>query len=311
MNATDLVKDRRLLVHLSIAVIVLTGIIGAGILFTSHEEASSSDLETPPELARIAVAPTPTVRPHTPTPVVTPVPPTEVPTPLATDPPVTDAPATDTPPAVTDPPVVYNPPPVPEPGDSSSLRVWSNGDSTSYFMSASFLQLMTARGATQVQPAPEYQISSGLNNTGFFDWPTYLSSQMVTYDPNVVVFMVGANDAHPGIDLEAYRSKVAAVMDQLAGRTLMWLGQPNMGPERPDLTAAIPGMNQVFAEEAGKRPWVRYLDTWSLTSDATGNYAEYLPDENGVLQQVRASDGVHFTPEGGRRLALAVIAALP
>ena len=65
-------------------------------------------------------------------------------------------------------------------------------------------------------------------------------------------------------------------------------------------------MNQVFAEEAGKRPWVRYVDTWSLTSDANGNYTPYLPD--GTL--ARGNDGVHFTSAGGNYLAQAVIAAI-
>jgi hypothetical protein len=127
---------------------------------------------------------------------------------------------------------------------------------------------------------------------------------MSTYNPGIVVFMVGANDAYAGMDLGLYAQRVGQLMDQLSDRRLIWVGQPNMG--RADLVAAIPAMNQVFAAEAAKRPWVRYVDTWALTSDANGNFTPYLPD--GTL--ARGSDGVHFTSAGGNYLAQAVIAAI-
>jgi hypothetical protein len=186
----------------------------------------------------------------------------------------------------------------------AGLRVYANGDSTSYFMSVGVLNSAVAMGGIQAQPVPEYQISSGLLNSNYFDWYGYLASEMATFSPDVVVFMIGANDAHAGMDLGLYRTRVGQLMDQLSGHRLIWVGQPNMG--RADLVAAIPGMNQVFAEEAGKRPWVRYVDTWALTSDASGNFTPYLPD--GTM--ARGSDGVHFTSAGGNYLAQAVIAAI-
>lgn len=192
-----------------------------------------------------------------------------------------------------------SPTPVPSP---AGLRVWSNGDSTSYFMSASFLSGMVARGAVQVQPAPEYFVSSGLTSPGFFDWPAYLAAQMAAYDPHVVVFMVGANDAYA--DPETYRVLVGQVMDQLAGRRVAWVGQPNMG--RPDLASPLPALNSVMAEEAAKRDWVVYVDTWAITSDASGAYTPYAAD--GTL--IRGDDGVHFTSAGGVLLAAEVIKAL-
>ena len=184
------------------------------------------------------------------------------------------------------------------------MRVYANGDSTSYFMSVGVLSITASMGAVQVQPAAEYQISSGLLNTSDFDWYAYMTSEMTAYSPDVVVFMVGANDAYTGMDLGLYRQRVGQMMDQRNGRRLIWVGQPNM--ERADLVAAIPAMNQIFAEEAAQRPWVRYVDTWALTSDGTGNYTPYLPD--GTL--ARADDGVHFTSAGGYYLAEAVVAAI-
>jgi len=101
-------------------------------------------------------------------------------------------------------------------------------------------------------------------------------------------------------------------MDEMRaeGRLVVWVGQPNMGPNRPDLQARVPALNAIFQEEAGKRPGVLYVDIWSLTSDANGAYAPFLPNEDGSVVLIRANDGVHFTPEGGRRLAVAVMNAI-
>jgi hypothetical protein len=206
-------------------------------------------------------------------------------------------------PAATQPPPP--PPPPPPTGSLAGVRIWSNGDSTSFFMSVAFINSAANLGAVPTQPEPEYKISSGLLRPEFFDWPAYLASEMALRDPQVVVFMVGANDAYVGMPLETYRTRVAAVMDQLSGRRLIWVSQPNMG--RADLAASIPAMNEVYRSEAAARPWVTYVDAWALTSDADGAFTSYLPDETGALVLARGEDGVHFTSAGGRVLARAVL----
>jgi hypothetical protein len=165
-------------------------------------------------------------------------------------------------------------------------------------------------GATTVQPFAEYKISSGLVRRDFFDWYAYFDQQMAAYSPNVVVFMVGANDALQGISIERYRELVGEAMDRLKApeRRVVWVGQPNMG--RADLRRALPGLNAVFAEEAAKRPWVVYVDAWTLTSDSSGNYAAALPGADGTPQVLRVDDGVHLTPAGGRWLAGPIIDAI-
>jgi len=200
----------------------------------------------------------------------------------------------------------------PRPDHAAGLRVWADGDSTSYFMSVSFLDTMRQLDAVEVQPAPEYKVSSGLSTPQFFDWPAYLDEQMRLYAPDVVVFMVGANDAANAVDSATYRALVAATMDRLRapGRYVLWVGQPTMGPQRPDLRATVPRLNAIMAEEAASRPWVIYVDAFAATAGPDGDFSAYLPDEHGVPQLARTDDGVHFTPAGGRLLARAVIAAL-
>lgn len=209
------------------------------------------------------------------------------------------------------------PPPTPAPQRTSleGLRVWSDGDSTSYFMTVAFFQIAAEQGAIPVRGA-DYKISSGLVNSTFFDWPGYIATEMAAYDPDVAVFMVGANDAMQIRSYADYAARVGAVMDEMyrPGRIVVWMGQPNMRPDpaqgyNPALAQAIPPVNEIFQAEAAKRSWVRYVDTWALTSYSEGSYADVLPDENGVPQVLRASDGIHFTPAGGRRLAFGAVAA--
>ena len=196
------------------------------------------------------------------------------------------------------------------PTGPADVRVWSNGDSTSYWMSYWTLRLLTDLGGSAVQPEAEFKISSGLVRREFFDWYGYAERQLSEAQPTVVVFMVGANDALQGVSLERYSEYVAEMMDRMnaPARRVIWVGQPNV--RRAELRAAIPALNLIFKEEAEKRPWVTFVDTWALTSDSEGQYAASLPGEDGIIEVLRADDGVHFTSAGGRRLSLAVVEAV-
>jgi hypothetical protein len=204
-------------------------------------------------------------------------------------------------------PVLTPTPTVEGPASADLAAVWSNGDSTSYFMSVWLLGHLVERGATQTQPVAEYHQSSGLSNPWFFDWYAYFASEMAVRQPNLVVFMIGANDAAAAVDLTHYRQLVAQAMDQLRapGRRVIWVGQPAMG--RADLAPRMQPINDVFRSEAALRPWVTFVDVYPLSVDSSGNYVQFWPNEFGHLVQARADDGVHFTSEGGRLLALEVL----
>jgi hypothetical protein len=97
---------------------------------------------------------------------------------------------------------------------------------------------------------------------------------------------------------------------QRDGRVVVWLGQPNFGPGRESLVERVPTLNAIFAEEAAKRPWVVYVDTFALTSWSDGSFAWEQTDVFGNLVKIRHDDGVHFTSAGGRHLAVGVMGAL-
>jgi hypothetical protein len=196
------------------------------------------------------------------------------------------------------------------PAIPGSPVVWSNGDSTSLYMSAALFRMVEGSGG-RAATAPAYVVSSGLLSPGLYDWPANLATEMALHRPDIAVFMVGANDANgAAANPEGYRALVGAVMDQLQapGRRVAWVGQPPMG--RADLAASIPVVNRIFREEAAKRPWVTFVDVFPVLADASGGYSAALPGPDGTLVRMRADDGVHLTPAAGELLARAVFEAL-
>lgn len=198
------------------------------------------------------------------------------------------------------------PTPIPQvPWDQ--LRVWSDGDSTSYFMTIALLNSAGDRGATLVQPGPDYALGSRLS-----DWLAWLPGEMATYNPNVVVLMVGGNEASGcSISLDAWRAQVAQTMDMMQDRLFIWVGQPTFDPVlRPDMAGCVQGLNQVSLEEANARDWVEFVDAFAASSDGNGGYTDYGCHPLGQCGQTRAGDGVHFTSFGGSIVAFYALVAI-
>ncbi len=188
-----------------------------------------------------------------------------------------------------------------------TLRVWTDGDSTSYFMSVALMPALRAKGATTVQPGPDYWISSRLSQ-----WLGVLPGEMAEFAPNVVVLMVGANDASGcATSPETWRGQVREAMDMMEGRRFIWVGQPSVDPAlRPDMWACVPPLNAVAREEAEAREWVAFIDTWAITTDAEGDYFSYGCNAFGQCGTMRAADGVHMTSFGGAHIAFHVLVAI-
>jgi hypothetical protein len=200
------------------------------------------------------------------------------------------------------------------------LRLWVGGDSLSGALGMALGEMTSPLGI--VKTTVDYKISSGLTNN-IRDWPDYAESAMKKNDPEVVVFMVGANDtkivnSHDADDdgvpdwEPEYRAKVADMMDMFVGdddqRTVVWIGSP---PLRSDKSGGAEELDRVMREEAAKRrPNVLYVDAYELFSSADGGYTDTLKDENGKNVRVRIGDGVHLTPAGGEYLANAVFTLL-
>jgi hypothetical protein len=69
-------------------------------------------------------------------------------------------------------------------------------------------------------------------------------------------------------------------------------------------------VNAIYEAAAEADPLATYVDTWDAFRARDGGYTAYLRNERGVVQEMRAPDGVHFTPTGyGYVARLAIRAA--
>lgn len=198
------------------------------------------------------------------------------------------------------------------------LRLWVGGDSVAGFLCYEMQAIAEHDPGLSVHT--HFQISTGLSRPDYYDWPAHLAEDIAAGNPEVVVFLAGANDDQP---LETpsgqvadfatpewiaeYGRRAGALMDQLrhGGRTVVWVGLPVMRAR--DFGARMEVIDDADRRQAARRPGVLFLDSRPLFSDASGAYAAYLPDDSGALTLMRAPDGVHLSPQGGTRLAEAVL----
>jgi hypothetical protein len=187
------------------------------------------------------------------------------------------------------------------------LRLWVGGDSLAGSLGPSLGAIAGATGV--VQPYFDSRVSSGLSDPGFFDWPEQAADEMTKLSPEIVVFIIGANDwtAVTGDAWKAdYTQRVDAMMQTLigTGRTVYWIGSPTLKDEKMD--AAVVEVNAIAQEVAKRHSEVQYVDAYKLFSGTDGKFAADLPDGSGNVVTMRAGDGVHLTMDGADYLARAV-----
>jgi hypothetical protein len=213
------------------------------------------------------------------------------------------------------------PVPAPQPAARSAtdpLRLWVGGDSVAGFLCYEMQALAEHDPALEVHT--HFQISTGLSRPDYYDWPAHLAQDMAATNPEVVVVLLGANDDQPlqtpdgGVAdfgspawLAEYGRRAGALMDEVRrqGRTVVWVGLPVMRAH--DFAARMDLIDDAARRQAQRRPGVLFLDSRPLFAGSAGDYAAYLPDDAGALTLMRAPDGIHLSPQGGTRLAEAVL----
>lgn len=217
--------------------------------------------------------------------------------------------------------VDYSEPEVAAPTAVDPLRFWVGGDSMTETFGTSMQRIAGETGV--IDADLDFRLSTGLTRPDFFNWPAHFVEDVLPTDPEVMVVMFGANDSQ-GIELEdgsvcmrfercwetEYQSRVAATMDLLHDaedndRMVLWVGQPIMGPDSG--VYGMENLNSIYAEEADKRDWVYFFDSWPFYADESGVYADYLPSIDGTEQAMRQPDTVHFSTIGGDRLSWEVL----
>ncbi|HEY7136125.1 MAG TPA: DUF459 domain-containing protein [Acidimicrobiia bacterium] len=193
------------------------------------------------------------------------------------------------------------------------LRLWIAGDSLAGSLGPSLGEQAANTGV--VQPVYDSRVSSGLTSPKFFDWPTHASQEIARLQPEAVVFMIGTNDANvePADPTwkDQYRALVENMLSVLVGnpaRAVYWVGAPVMRDET--LSKHVRDVNAIVRDVIAHHPEVTYIDSYSLFADENGNYLSSTTDANGNRVSLRAGDGIHFSPDGGDRLAQAVYQVL-
>ena len=165
----------------------------------------------------------------------------------------------------------------------------------------------------------DFHLSSGLLSPFRTNWPLRLRQAMsANPPPEAVIFTLGAND-YDNIRLEGgralmmqtpawqteYGRRAGELMDEAGARgaRLYWVGLPVLRDARRNATAA--DANAAVAAAASERPWVRFVDIWSLFTDAEGRFATFRPSATGEVIRVRQDDGIHLS-----RVATTWVAAL-
>jgi uncharacterized protein len=157
--------------------------------------------------------------------------------------------------------------------------------------------------------------SSGLVRDDFYNWPSEVGTLITTYQPSIVVVMIGANDRQELLVsgkreevrspswLDGYRVRVRALANAVTSRNvpLVWIGQV---PFRSNsMTADMLALNDIFRETAdSEKTGSAYVDVWEGFVDETGKFMERGPDVNGQNVALRSGQ-VNVTKAGYRKIA--------
>ncbi len=162
----------------------------------------------------------------------------------------------------------------------------------------------------------------GLTRPELLDFPSELTGLLGRITPDVVIFMIGANDAMPvttgdavwvPFDSSEWRTAYAGRVGSLIRMALaanprapvFWVGAPPMADR--NLNLALRTVNVALREACQGHPPCRFLDTWEIFSDAEDAYTPTALDLTGAQTPLRTADGVHLTDAGARRLCARVV----
>jgi hypothetical protein len=198
-------------------------------------------------------------------------------------------------------------PPLRVPTAEEPLQVVVAGDSTAKSLGDALIGRTT--DVAELSFTNDGRVSTGLARSDYFNWGARMQEIIATESPEVVVFMVGANDGQSILEgdgtvvaqfgtpewTEAYRQRVAGIMDLAAGdgRRLVWVGEPNVGTG--NVQEAVTIGNQLAQEEAASRPWVTYVDVAAMLAGPDGGFSEYLTLPDGSTVRCYSGDGVHLS----------------
>lgn len=160
--------------------------------------------------------------------------------------------------------------------------------------------------------------STGLTVRRYFDWPARIIEEMDAKKLSLVVIFLGPNDpwdlvvdgrrhVFPSPEwAQQYALRVDEILSAAKARDVkvIWLGLPAMREGRVQQGAVV--QNQIFYHRA--KAWgTDYLATEPLIGALSEPFQKFMPDDAGQPVNLRAGDGIHFTPAGLHRIKQALL----
>ncbi len=159
--------------------------------------------------------------------------------------------------------------------------------------------------------------NSSLARNDYYDWNKELPKLLNEDKPDIVVFVIGANDRQqlrdgkdrlqPRTDAweKIYVQRIESLVDTLKvyGRPFFWMTAPPMRATSAARDMAY--LNDLYeprVEAAGGH----FIDIWNGFTDQDGRFISSGPDADGQLRALRNSDGINFTQAGRLKLAFYV-----
>lgn len=204
---------------------------------------------------------------------------------------------------------------VPEPGNK--LRVAIVGDSLAEGLGPAVAESMNAN---LVRVLPLGRQSTGLARSDYFNWQGAMQQLEEQFHPDLVFVMLGSNDGQAQIApdgseipigsvewVTAYRDRAARFLHEATsdGTRVVWVGLPVVRDRQR--WGFYRRVNGIYRAVTADDPLASYVDAWRMFETKDGAYTAYLRNEGGDLQEMRAPDGLHFTPSGYAYLARAAL----
>jgi hypothetical protein len=194
------------------------------------------------------------------------------------------------------------------PSRANKFRVAVIGDSLSQGLGPAIERWMNPGVARVLSLGRQ---STGLSREDYFNWQAGMRQIVEEFRPDLVFVMLGSNDAQAQISrdgaaipvgsadwVEGYRQRAAELLREatFAGTHVVWVGIPIVKErQRWDFYRRV---NDIYRDTANADPFGTYVDTWEPFEARDGGYTAFVRNERGDLIEVRAPDGVHFTPTG-------------
>jgi len=194
------------------------------------------------------------------------------------------------------------------PSPTNKLRVAVIGDSLSQGLGPAIARWMNP---SVVRVLSLGRQSTGLSREDYFNWQAGMREIVEKFRPDLVFVMLGSNDAQAQISpdgsaipvgtwewVHGYKERAEQLVREAtrAGTRVVWVGIPIVR-EHP-LWDFYRNVNEIYRETASSDPNSTFVDTWDAFQDRDGGYSAFVRSDHGQLVEVRAGDGIHFTPAG-------------